>query len=74
MKNKIQKIWDFIFKNDPSLKNVPLHIVRKTASVDTKLQAIFLSLYLSTPSGNSPCHIKDIIEPSHKMREKNETK
>ncbi len=72
MKNKIKKVWEFIFKNDPNLQNIPLHIIRKTVNVDGKLQSIFLRLYLSTPSGNSPHNITPIIGSSYKKRSENE--
>ena len=45
--NKIKKIWEFIFRHDPSLKNIPLHIVRRSVTVDTKIQKILLNKFLS---------------------------
>lgn len=73
MKNKVQKIWDFIFKNDANLQKITLQISGPPVNVATKLQKIFLNRYLSTTSDNSPHNISNIIGPYPKKRGKNAT-
>ncbi len=47
IRNKVQKVWDFIFRNDPSLQKIPLYIAQKTVKGDTILQKIFIQQFLS---------------------------
>lgn len=71
MKNKIQKIWDFIFKIDPNFQKIPLRITRKNVNIDTNLQAVLLSHFLSMPYENSSHNISTIIRPSNQKEKQN---
>ncbi len=53
MKNKIQKLWEFIFRNDPSLQNIPLQLRRRSVYIDTKIQKILFHRFLHREEGKS---------------------
>ncbi len=66
MMNRVSKVFDYIFKRDPNLQKFPLRIVRTDVNVDTDLEKIFLSHYLSRPPSKTQRYITSIIRPSPK--------